>query len=78
LILLSVEVSYFVFLVEVGLLNCINCQFHAEPRNHLHEALLNSGLASADSGLQLDLGDRVKRCLSEDPAPAAYSAGAED
>jgi len=43
-------------------------------RNHPHEALLNSGLTSADSGLQLDLGDRAKRCLSEDPAPAAYSA----
>jgi hypothetical protein len=36
--------------------------------------LLDSGLASTDSGLQLDLGDRANRCLSEDPAPAAYSA----
>ena len=24
--------------------------------------------------LQVDLGDRAKRCLSEGPAPAAYSA----
>jgi hypothetical protein len=64
-----------VIFFEVGLLNCINC--NPVPRrtgNHPHEALLNSGLASADSGLHLDLGDRVRRCLSEDPAPAAYSA----
>ena len=43
-------------LVEDGFLNCINC--NPVPRgtgNHSHEALLNSRLASADSGLQLDL-----------------------
>jgi hypothetical protein len=45
-------------------------------RNHLHEALLNGGLTSADSG-PVESGDRAKRCLSEDSAPAAYSR-AED
>ena len=65
------------FSVEAGLLNCMltAAEFRAEPGNHPHEALCNSGLTSADSGLQLEsLGDRAKRCLSEDPAPAAYSA----
>jgi len=40
-----------IFELEAGLLNCINC--NPVPRrtgNHPHEALLNSGLASADSG----------------------------
>ncbi|PYJ16183.1 MAG: hypothetical protein DME96_10800 [Verrucomicrobia bacterium] len=65
----------FIFFVEVGLLNCFNCNpVPRGTRNHPHEALWNSGLTSADSGLQLDLGDRAKRCLSENPAPAAYSA----
>jgi hypothetical protein len=59
------------FFVEDGLLNCINCiQFPSETGNHPHDALLNSGLTSADSGLQLALGDRAKRCLSEDRARA--------
>jgi len=56
-------------------LNCINR--NPVPRgtkSHPHKALWNSGLTSADSGLQLVQGDRAKRCLSEDPAPAAYSA----
>jgi hypothetical protein len=56
--------------------NCINC--NPAPRGNQesfsNEALLNSGLTSADSGLQLALGDRAKRCLTEDSAPAAYSA----
>ena len=50
-------VIFFVFIfVEVGLLNCINCNpVPHGTRNHPHEALWNSGLTSADSGLQLDL-----------------------
>src|SRR5436189_4640843 len=65
----------FIFFVKVGLLNCTNRNpVPRGTRNHPHEALWNSGLTSADSGLQLDLGDRAKRCLSEDSAPAAYSA----
>jgi len=36
--------------------NCINCNpVPRGTRNHLHEVLWNSGLTSADSGLQLDL-----------------------
>jgi hypothetical protein len=49
-------------------------QFRGESGTILTRALWDSGLTSADSGLQLVLGDRAKRCLSEDPAPAAYSA----
>jgi len=64
--------SYF---FEGGLLNCINCNpAPCGTRNHLYEALLNSRLASADSGNPVGAGDCAKRCLSEDPAPAAYSA----
>jgi len=37
-------------------LNCINCNpVPRGTRNHPHEVLLNSGLTSADSGLQLNL-----------------------
>jgi hypothetical protein len=36
------------------------------------------GLTSADSGLQLDLGDCAKRCLSEDTAPCGLFSRAED
>ena len=40
-------------------LNCLTgltaIQLRAETRNHPHEALWNSGLTSADSGLQLNL-----------------------
>ena len=39
---------------------------------------MNSGLTSADSGLQLDLGDRAKRRLSEHPAPYGLLSRAED
>jgi hypothetical protein len=48
-------------------------QFRAEPRD-----ACNSGLTSADSGHQLESGDRVKRCLSEDPAPSGFFSSAED
>src|SRR4029077_8299031 len=50
------RVVIFLFFVEARLLNCINC--NAVPtgtRNHSHEAALNSGLASVDSGLQADV-----------------------
>jgi len=53
-----VELSYFLFsfFIEVGLLTALTAiQFRVETRNHPHEALWNSGLTSADSGLQLDL-----------------------
>ena len=50
-------VIVFVFVFCRGWISdCINC--NPVPRgtsNHPHEALLNSGLTSADSGLQLDL-----------------------
>jgi len=39
---------------------------------------LKSGLTSVNSGLQLDLGDRAKRCLSKGPAPRAPFSPAED
>ena len=43
--------------VKVGLLNWINCYpVPRGTRNHSREALWNSGVTSADSGLQLDLG----------------------
>ena len=61
--------------VETALLIVLTAfQFRHGTWKHPYEALWNSGLTSADSGLQLDLGDRAKRCLSEGPAPAAYSA----
>ena len=66
--------------IEAELLNCINCNpalcRNREPSSR--GASNKCGLPSADSGLQLDLGDRAKRCLSEDPAPAAYSAVPKD
>jgi len=34
-------------------------------RNHPSRGASNSGLTSADSGLQPESGDRAKRCLSE-------------
>src|SRR5206468_10362858 len=75
LICFFISLALVIFEVEAGLLNCINCNpVPRGTRNHPHEALWNSGLTSADSGLQLDLGDRAKRCLSEDSAPATYSA----
>jgi len=36
-------------------------------------ASTDSRLGSADSRLQLDLEDRAKRCLSEDPVPGVFS-----
>src|SRR5205823_467888 len=46
----------FIFLLRIGLLNCIKCNpVPRGTRNHPHEALWNSDLTSADSGLQLDL-----------------------
>ena len=53
-------------------------QFRAEPGTILARSLWNSDLTSADSGLQLDPENRAKRCLSEDPALAAYSSRAGD
>jgi hypothetical protein len=73
-------VMFFVFIsfVEVALLNCINCKSSSgRNRDPSSRGALNSRLTSAGSGLQLDLGDRAKRCLSEHPAPAAYNR-AED
>jgi len=50
-------------------LNCINCNpVPRGTRNHPHEALWNSGLTSADSGLQLDL----EIALSGVSAPNAF------
>jgi hypothetical protein len=43
-------------------------------KNHPDEALLNSGLTSADSGLQLDLEIALSGSPSEGPAPPAFSA----
>ena len=72
-----VIVLVFIF-VEVGLLNCINCNpVPRGARNHPHKALWNSALTSADSGLQLDLGDRAKRCLSEGSSPCGLFSRAE-
>jgi hypothetical protein len=76
LILLSVELSYF---VKAELLNCVNCNpVPRGTRNHLLETLWTAGSLRLTRGIQLDLGDRAKRCLSKDPAPAAYQARAED
>jgi len=61
------------------LLNCINCNpVPRGIRNHSHEALLNSRLASADSGLQVDLGIALNGVSAKDPAPAALFSRAED
>jgi hypothetical protein len=78
LIFLSVELSLFLFLlfVEAGLLNCINC--NPVPRgttNHPDEASEKFASLQTDSGLQLDLAIRVKRCLSEDAAPRIFQSG---
>ena len=54
--LLSPFFCFVSLIVEVGLLTALTAiQFRAEPGTHPHEALLNSGLTSADSGLQLVL-----------------------
>ena len=73
-----VELNVFAdtFLVEVGLFNCNPVLRGA--RNHLHQGAFERRFASGDSGLQLDVGDCAIRCLSENPAPAAYSSRAED
>src|SRR5262245_11251034 len=63
------------FLSRLDCLNCINCNpVPRGTRNHSHEALLNSGLALADSGAPVGPGDHAKPGPSEYPAPAAYSA----
>jgi len=68
--------SVAIFFVEVGLLNCMNC--NPVPRGTLEPSSRGSFEEAASlrltRGIRLDLGDRVRRCLSEDPAPAAYSA----
>jgi hypothetical protein len=66
----------FIFLVELGL-------FDRNPvlrgtRSFPQETLFNGALTSADSGLQLESGDRVKRCLSEGSAPSGFFSSAED
>jgi len=53
---------FFLFCVELHSLQSSSAR-NQEPSSR---GALNSGLPSADSGLQLDLGDRAKRCLSED------------
>jgi hypothetical protein len=60
------------FLVEVGLFNC-NAVPHG-TRNHLHEALLNSGFTSADSGLQSDLEIALNGVSAKIQPLAAYPA----
>jgi hypothetical protein len=65
-----------VILVEAGLLNCITC--NPVPREN-QEPSSQGDFGTATSlrltrGSSWDLGDRAKRCLSEDPAPATYSA----
>ncbi|PYV72563.1 MAG: hypothetical protein DMG96_25815 [Acidobacteria bacterium] len=77
MIFLSVELSYFLFsfFVEVGLLNCFNC--NPVPHgtgNHPSRGALNSGLPSADSGLQLDLEIAPGGVSAKIQPPAAYSA----
>src|SRR6266480_3551209 len=52
-------------------------QFRAEPGTILTRRF-EQRPHFADSGLQLDLGDRVKRCLSEDPASAEDSSKLSD
>src|SRR6266700_7669878 len=59
----------FHFFVKAGLLNYFNCNpVPARNQEPSSRGALKSGLASADSGLPLDLEDRAKRCLSEHPA----------
>ncbi len=67
------ELACFCIFVEVGLLNYCNpvpCELGTILTRRLEEA----ASLWLTQGLQLDLGDRAKRCFSEDPAPAAYSA----
>jgi len=57
------------------LLNCINCNLVPHgTRNHPDEVLLTADLASADSGLQLDLAIALSGGSSVGPAPRASSA----
>jgi len=56
-------------------LNCINCNpVPRGIRNHSHEALLNSRLASADSGLQVDLGIALNGVSAKIQPLRLYSA----
>jgi len=68
--------SCFYFLLSLDCSTAIH--FRAELGTILTRRFEESGLASADSGLQLDLGDRAKRCFSEDPALWLIQPRAED
>jgi hypothetical protein len=53
---IGVFIFLFLFFVEAGLLIVFNCNpVPRRTRNHPREGLWNSGLTSADSGVQLDL-----------------------
>ena len=57
------------------MLGCIN--YNPVPRgtgNRADEACQKFASLQIDSAVPSGSGDRVKRCLSEGPAPAAYSA----
>src|SRR6058998_1315951 len=68
LICFFISLALVIFEVEAGLLNCVNCNpVPRETRNQPRETHLNSGLTSADSGLQSHRGDHAKRCLRFSP-----------
>jgi hypothetical protein len=47
----------------------IAIQFRTEPGTILTRRFEEATSLRLTRGIQLDLGDRAKRCLSEDPAP---------
>jgi len=68
-----------IFELEIGLLNCINRNpVPRGTRNHPHEALWKSGLTSADSGLQMDLGGSRKTEFQRKSGRCGLFSRAED
>src|SRR5207302_2273076 len=64
-----------IFFVEVGFLNCINCNpVPRGTRNHPHKAL-SRGLTSADSGLQLDLEIALSGGFQRSISPTNFQFG---
>jgi hypothetical protein len=71
----SCHIFCFHFFVEDGLFNCMELQssFAWNQESSSRRRFETPASLRLTRGIQLDLGDRAKRCFSEDPA-AAYSA----
>src|SRR6266545_2548947 len=58
---------------------CFNCnQFRPEPGTILTRSYKEAGLPSANSGLQLGSGDRVKRLFQRRSSPTNFFSPAKD